>query len=449
MKSLRGRLFGFLLALAGVAALLVGGGTYFSVNAETNELFDYHLRQMALSLRDQGHIPDDERAALANADFDYVVQIWSIDGVALYSTLPAPQLPARAVLGFSTVKAGGASWRMFCAATPLRIVQVAQPLSVRRRLAAAAAARSVLPIALAAPLVALAMWWLVGASLAPLARVAREARSRDAGALEPLPLDGLPSEVTPLVASFNTLLGRLAQAFDAQREFVADAAHELRSPLTALKLQLGLLGNAADAAERDDAVARLNAGVERARHLVEQLLALARADPSVAVVMRDIDLAEVVRAAVADSQPLADACQGEIAFVAAAAMPLRGDPDALRSAVRNLVDNALKYAGPAPRVRVEVMADAARSTVRVDDGGPGIPAPERERVFDRFHRREPGRGGGSGLGLAIARAIARQHGGEVTLTDSPRGGLRAELSLPIVPARPGAAASAESGGRPQ
>ncbi|MDE2081586.1 MAG: HAMP domain-containing histidine kinase [Burkholderiales bacterium] len=433
MKSLRARLFGLLLALAAVAALLVGGGTYLSVSDDADALFDYHLRQMALSLRDQGRIPDDERAALANADFDYVVQVWSSDGVALYSTLPAPRLPARAVLGYSTVRVDGAAWRMYCAATPFRIVQVAQPLAARRKLAAAAAWRSVLPIGIAAPLVALAMWWVVGASLAPLARVASAARARDAGALEPLPAEGLPAEVTPLVQAFNTLLGRLAQAFEAQHAFVADAAHELRTPLTALKLQLGLLGSAADAAERDDAVARLNAGVERARHLVEQLLALARADPAVPLALAELDLAEVARAAVADSQPLAALRQGTVTLVAPAALPWRGDAEALRSAVRNLVDNALKHGGAAPQVRVEVQRDgaagAARAWVRVDDAGPGIPPAERERVFDRFHRREPGRPGGSGLGLAIVRAIAERHGGQVVLSDSPLGGLRAELQL--------------------
>ncbi|MDE2147294.1 MAG: HAMP domain-containing histidine kinase [Burkholderiales bacterium] len=434
MTSLRARLFGFLLALAAVAALLVGGGTYLSVSDDADALFDYHLRQMALSLRDQGRIPDDERAQLANADFDYVVQIWSSDGVALYSTLPAPRLPATAVLGFSTVQVDGAAWRMYCAATPLRIVQVAQPLAARHKLAAAAAWRSVLPIGIAAPLVALAMWWLVGASLAPLARVASAARSRDAGALEPLPAAGLPSEVTPLVQSFNTLLGRLAQAFEAQRAFVADAAHELRTPLTALKLQLGLLGSAADAAERDDAVARLNAGVERARHLVEQLLALARADPAVPVAMAELDLAEVARAAIADSQPLAVARQGTVTLDVAGPLPWRGDAEALRSAVRNLVDNALKHGGDRPAVRVSLAAErragGSWARVCVDDAGPGIPAAERERVFDRFHRREPGRSGGSGLGLAIVRAIAERHGGRVALSDSPAGGLRAELWLP-------------------
>ncbi|HEU5293639.1 MAG TPA: sensor histidine kinase N-terminal domain-containing protein, partial [Burkholderiaceae bacterium] len=233
MRSLRLRLFVFLLALAAVAALAVGGATYVSVRREADVLFDYHLRQMALSLRDQGRIADDERAVLERAEFDYVVQVWSVDGVVLYSTVPAPLLPARAVLGFSTVAIAGAPWRVYAAATPLRIVQVAQPLAARRSLAAAAAGRSVLPIAVAAPIVGLVMWWLVGASLAPLARVVRALRERDVSALEPLPAQGLPSEVTPLIDAFNALLARLGIAFDAQRAFTADAAHELRTPLTA------------------------------------------------------------------------------------------------------------------------------------------------------------------------------------------------------------------------
>jgi two-component system OmpR family sensor kinase/two-component system sensor histidine kinase QseC len=434
VNSLRVRLFVFLLALAGVTAAVVGGATYAGVLATADELFDRHLQEMALSLRDQGRIPDDERAALETGQFDYVVQVWSLDGVELYSTLPAPPLPARVVLGFSTVAVAGAPWRVYSAATPRRIVQVAQPLATRQALAVKAAVRSIVPIALAAPLVALAMWWLVGATLAPLARVVGAARQRDAGALEPLPLAGLPAEVTPLVQSFNALLGRLAQAFSAQRDFVADAAHELRTPLTALKLQLGLLRDAANAAERDDAVARLHAGVERAQRLVEQLLALARADPAAAVAQAPLDLAEVCRAAVADSQPLAQAQLRPIEIDTPPTVPWRGDAQALRGAVRNLVDNALLHGGGTVHVSLTVQGDTA--CLRVDDAGPGIPAAERERAFDRFHRRHPGRGTGSGLGLAIVRATAAQHGGTVALADAPQGGLRAELRLPRPAATP-------------
>ena len=432
MRSLRLRLFAFLLALASVAALAVGGATYISVRGEADELFDYQLRQMALSLRDQGRIADDERAVLESAEFDYVVQVRSVDGVVLYSTVPAPVLPARAVLGFSTVQVNGAPWRIYAAATPLRIVQVGQPLAARRELATAAAVRSVLPIAVAAPIVGLAIWWLVGASLAPLARVVRALRERGVDALEPLPAQGLPSEVTPLIDGFNALLARLAAAFDAQRAFTADAAHELRSPLTALKLQAGLLRDARDDGERGEAVQRLQAGIERAHRLVEQLLALARAEPGGAAERAPVDLAHVARQAVADTAALAVSLGGRVDLEVPAEAMVDGDADALRSLARNLVDNALKYGGTPPHVHIHVEREGNVAALVVDDAGAGIPEGERERVFDRFHRREPGRGTGSGLGLAIVRTVARAHGGSVQLSNSPLGGLRVEVRLPVV-----------------
>jgi two-component system OmpR family sensor kinase/two-component system sensor histidine kinase QseC len=307
------------------------------------------------------------------------------------------------------------------------VVQVGQPLAVRRRLAAAAAGRSVLPIAVAAPLVALGLWWLVGVSLAPLQRVAVAARARDAGSLEPLPTAGLPREVEPLVASFNALLQRLADAFAAQQAFVADAAHELRTPLTALKLQIGLLGDAEDAAERAQSLTRLRAGIDRATHLVEQLLALARAEPGAAAApMDDIDLAEVARQALADAEPLAARRGVAIALDAPSAVPLRGDGQALRSALRNLLDNAVKYG--ARHVELTARgADGGGWLVSVDDDGPGIPPEKRERVFDRFQRGEARDAEGSGLGLAIVQAVARRHGATVRLATGPKGGLTVEI----------------------
>ena len=448
MRSLRLRLFSFLMLLSLAVAAAVGSATYASVRAEADDLFDYQLRQMALSLRDQGRIPDDERAALANLEFDYLVQIWSVEGIEIYSSLPRAMtrpLPTRAVLGFSNVDVDGAHWRMFVAATPQRVVQVGQPLEVRQRLAAAAAWRSVLPIGLAAPLVALAMWWLVGVSLAPLQRVVVAARSRDASRLDPLPERDLPTEVVPLVGAFNGLLARLAGAFDAQRAFVADAAHELRTPLTALKLQIGVLRDAREGADRDAALARLRAGIDRAAHLVEQLLALARAEPGAAMTRTDLDLVAVAREALADATPLAAQRHCSVEFDAPPALPVQGDAQALRSLVRNLVDNAVHYGcrddDAAPRVQVSLAADAGSAVLRVDDAGLGIPAADRERVFDRFTRRVASRGNGSGLGLAIVRAVAAQHGGGVALADSPLGGLRVEVRLPLR----GAGAAAGSG----
>lgn len=462
-RSLRLRLFAFLLVLAAGAATAVGVATYATVRADADALFDGHLRQMALSLRDQGRIPDEERAALERGDFDYVVQVWSIDGVELYSSVPAPPLPPRAVLGFDTLEAAGRTWRVYSAATALRVVQVGQPLSVRRALAADAAWRSVLPIAVAAPLVGLLLWWLVGWSLAPLQQVARAAASRRAGdssalgqGLAPLPVQDLPSEVRPLVDAFNDLLARLDAAFAAQRDFIADAAHELRSPLTALKLQIGLLEGASDEAERAEALERLRAGIDRSAHLVGQLLELARAEPDSPLPNIQLDLAEVVRQALGDAAALARSRGVALRLVGAegpqparvrpdeglAAWPIQGDAAALRSAVRNLVDNAIRHGRPAadagdrrPEVVVSLAAAGGGTQLTVDDNGPGIAPPERERVFDRFHRLPGGAAEGSGLGLAIARAVVQRHGGRIELDRSPSGGLRVSLWWPPAQAR--------------
>ncbi|MGY0196217.1 ATP-binding protein [Leptothrix sp. BB-4] len=429
--TLRGRLFAFLLTLATLTALGVGGGTWLSVRAEADELFDYQLQQMALSLRDQGGVTDAESAALANPEFDYVVQVWTVEGLVLYSSRPpghTEALPSRAVLGFSDQLIGGETWRAYGAATPLRVIQVSQPLSVRRRLATRAALRSTLPIGLAAPLVAGLMWWLIGLSLAPLQRVVQAAGARDAASLDALPDQGLPGELRPLVGAFNSLLARLATAFAQQRTFVADAAHELRTPLTALKLQLGLLQGAAPGPEQDAAIQRLRAGIDRAAHLVEQLLALARAEPGAAAPLQPLDLAEIARLALADAAVLAERRGVAITCDAATPVPLQGDAQALRSAIRNLLDNAAKYG--ARQVRVAVLTEAGRPLLRVDDDGPGIPPDQRARVFDRFQRGESAVAGqteGSGLGLAIVQAVARRHGAEVVLGESATGGLRVEL----------------------
>ncbi|RTL20198.1 MAG: HAMP domain-containing protein [Burkholderiales bacterium] len=428
MGTLRGRLFALLAALGAVTAVAVGGATYASVRKEADELFDYQLRQTALSLRDQGRVARDEAAALADPSFDYVVQIWSVQGLELYSSRPqgmTEPLPARAVLGFSNLHLDGQDWRVFGAATPLRVVQVAQPLAVRQRLAAVAALRSIVPVAIALPLVAALVWWLIGVSLAPLARVATAAGTRSASALDALPTTGLPGEVAPLVEAFNGLLARLATAFDTQRSFVADAAHELRTPLTALKLQLGLLRDAPPGPEQDAAIARLRGGIDRAVRLVEQLLALARAEPGAAAPTQALDLADIARQAVADVQPLAERAGVVLSLDAAEPLPLEGDPQALRSAVRNLIDNAVKYG--ARNVQVSARRQAGALLLRVDDDGPGIPPEARERVFDRFQRGDSAGTEGSGLGLAIVRAAARQQGAHVVLGEAPLGGLRAEI----------------------
>jgi two-component system OmpR family sensor kinase len=315
---------------------------------------------------------------------------------------------------------------------------------VRRALARDAAWQSLLPIALLAPVLALAVWWVVRRSLAPVQRVRRELAARRPQDLAPVPAEGLPDEVRPLVAELNDLLQRVGQAFEAQQHFVADAAHELRSPLAALKLQLVALQRAPDAAAHDAAVQRLSAGIERATRLVEQLLALARqeaqATAATAVAVRsEVDLRDIVAQALADQavaagqhgldMGLSEDPQLQQAF----AVP--GDAQALQTLVRNLLDNALKYVPQGGRVDVGWRSDGQGRALVVEDSGPGIAQGEREQVLRRFVRGPSAsqQAGGSGLGLAIVQAIARQHGARLLLDRSPvLGGLRVQVVWPPV-----------------
>ena len=254
MNSLRVRLLFALMTLLALAAIVMGAVTYRNVLAETESLFDYQLRQMALSLRDQGEIAPDQARAFADEQLDFVIQIWTVDGRNIYASRAHSDLPARALLGFADVTAGDQTWRTFSVATNERVIQVAQPRQIRQQLAANAALRSVVPLLLVAPLMALVVWWVAALTLRPLRAVAADVQRRDEQSLAPLPTDDLPEEVSPLVSALNALLQRLGRSFDTQRAFVSDAAHELRSPLTALKLQLQLLRRAPDDAARSQAV---------------------------------------------------------------------------------------------------------------------------------------------------------------------------------------------------
>ena len=430
MNSIRARLLVTLLAVMLASAAISAAVTYRNVLAEAESLFDYQLRQMALSVRNQGFISPSEAAALADDQLDFVVQIWSLDGSQIYLSRRTPVLPGSAVLGFSDVRVGATTWRLFTTVTRDRAIQVAQPLSVRSELAARAALRGSLPVLVLAPLLALTVWWTVGAALKRLQGVAAEVKQRNLDTLDPVPEEGLPREVGPLIHAFNGLLERLRRATSAQRAFVSDAAHELRSPLTALGLQLQLLRRASDDTQRNAALDALAGGIERARHLVEQLLALARSEPGVKTTpCVVVDLSEVVRLAVADVVPLAHDKGTELELDAAPEVTVNGDAAALRILTRNLVDNAVRYSPAAGQVNVAVRSEAGRPMLLVDDAGPGITRDDRARVFDRFYRGAGRDEGGSGLGLAIARGIAEQHQARIELLDSPLGGLRASVTF--------------------
>lgn len=431
MNSIRARLVLALTILVAIVSVLAAAVTYRRVLNETSDLFDYQLRQMALSLRTQISMAPRIEVPPDQGGSDFVVQIWDIFGTRVYLSRPGLPLINQVVLGYTNLSLHGDGWRAYGLQTADGVIQIAQPIRVREGLARAAALRVVVPLILLLPIMVVFAAWIVGRGLLPLRDVTAEVQRRDARSLRPLVAEDLPLEIAPLVSELNRLLVRLAKAFAAQREFVADAAHELRSPLTALRLQLQLLDRAPDPQARLQARERLGSAIERAIHLVEQLLTLARSDPGEsAFAAEPIDLAAAAAAGIADSRELAMTRDIDVGLDAEANSVVQGDFEALRTLARNLVDNAVRYTPPGGSVRVRCRATAAGPFLEVSDTGPGIAAADRERVFDRFYRHPAATENGTGLGLAIVKAVAARHAAQVRLDDAAGGGLTVVVSFP-------------------
>jgi len=428
VSSIRRTLLVALLGAVGAVTLVAVIATYRIARQEIDTLFDYHLRQTALTLSDRALA----RARGAGGAGDFVIQIWDQSGVRLYVSRPGAGLPPVAELGFATVAAPDGGWRVYSTLLGDQVVEVGQPLRIREELAFSAAARTLAPIVLLLPLLALLVWGIVGRSLDPLQRLAGAAAARTPEALEPFDEGTVPQEAVPLVRSLNGLLERLRAALAAQRAFVADAAHELRTPLAALKLQTQLARDA-EGAERAGALAELEAGLDRATHVVRQLLTLARLEPGAepSGARGPVALAELARQAVADHALLAERGAVDLGVSRATEDAVAsGDAGALRTLLANLVDNAVRYTPAGGRVDVAAGLQDGRPFLEVADSGPGIPAAERARVFDRFYRLPGATGAGSGLGLAIVKAIAERHGATLALAETPGGGLTVRVALP-------------------
>ncbi len=423
MTSLRGRLLLFLLSALLLIGSLGGYGLYQRALAEADRVFDEQLQQTALALRDRSFLQNTPPYGEREAAADLVVQVWSLSGVRVFLSQRYASLPGLTQPGFSTVDTPDARWRVFGLQTPFNIIQVAQPLRARELRAARLALRLLAPMALTLPVIGLIVWATVGRALRPLRSLAAQVGARPADRDDPLPSQKLPTEVRPLVAALNDLLARLAALRERERRFIADAAHELRTPLTALRLQLRGLQEASDQ-DRRAAAEQLGAGIDRATRLIEQMLALARQDAPALAAPRTastVSLLELAREVVSEMLPAADARAIDLGVSDHAAASVPGDAEALRVLMRNLVDNALRYAPAGSRVDVAIGDSAGLPQIEVIDEGPGIAVAERERVFERFYRMPGTTAGGSGLGLAIVRQIADAHRATVAL-DSGEGG---------------------------
>ena len=434
--SIRRRLLVWLLSGMLLAGLAITVLVFYQARSTANEMFDYQLKQIALALRDRAYLPGDLADTLQAAEgLDFVIQAWTPDGRLVYESHPQIQMPATGVEGFSDVRTQLGTWRVFATWHRGLSIQVAQHRLARDALAFNAALRTLVPFLVALPFMGWLIWVLVGREVKVLERTAQAVAKRTPESLDPIDSKAVPDEVQPLVGALNGLMARLGEALGQQRQFIADAAHELRTPLTALRLQLQLAERAKDDAARAQAHTMLREGIIRATHVVEQLLALARADPEVANFARSrVDLAEIARSVVEAQRPAAETKGLALAVSADRPVETNADRASLRAVMENLVDNAVRYTARGS-VDVRCYAGVNEAVFEVEDTGSGIPAEERERVFDRFYRSDSAaEGGGSGLGLAIVRRIAQRHGGHVELLDSPRGkGLLVRVSIPLAP----------------
>lgn len=443
--SLRNRLLA--LILGAVAAIWLGAAawSYFDAQHEIDELLDAHLAQTAVLLAAQAAEDSDELEheplQLRSAKHQYsrrvAFQIWE-RGAALRlrsANAPAARL-ARREEGFSDVELGGQAWRAFSTWDREReiLVQVAEERRSRDDIARTIVKSMLSPLAIALPLLGILIWLAVAASLASLRRISDEIARRPPDRLTPLDSAGAPAEVAPLVASLNALFERVARSLESERRFTADAAHELRTPLAALKAQAQVARAATDAAQRLHALDQLIAGCDRTTRLVEQLLTLARLEPGIAQPsFVACDLALLAREQLAAIAPYALARGVAVELEARDAQAVvRGVPDLLRALVRNLVDNAVRYGPSASTVTVAAGVIAGRAVLSVSDAGPGVDAAERARLGERFFRIPGSAESGSGLGVSIVRRIAEIHGAQIEFDGISGGpGLRVRVSFPI------------------
>ncbi len=419
--------FSLLLTLVGAVAALY---SYISVRNEAWGILDLQQRQIARFIGDgSGVNPGTTLLPTHEDDEDFVVQLLYADGRPSKISDPAVSFPAAIVPGMSDFTDESGPWRLFTLVDGPRTVRVGQRTSERDELATSAAWNSSLPFIFAIPLSWLVVYVLVGAIMRRLDAITGEVASRSPGNLNPVDASDTPEEVKPLLAAMNQAFGGLGDALKQQRQFVADAAHELRTPLAAVSLQISNIEHANRDPALREPIQSLANGVRRASRVTSQLLRLARheatqSEPAAGTVPLD----QIALRTVEALYPLAEQKAIDLGIPVAEALAVEGQEQDLITLVEILVDNAIRYTSQGGQVDVSAELHDGAPAIVVTDTGPGIPAPLLDRVFDRFFRVNEGDGLGSGLGLSIARVIADRLGARLVLENrTDRSGIIARV----------------------
>ncbi len=452
LHSLRARL----LLTVSIATILVWGAagvvSYGKARHEADELMDGQLAQsakllMAQVLHDLEFL---EKTTAMTETLDnssshpyeqhIEFRVWNASGRLLLRSKNSPDTiwsstPKGDHFHYADMMHAGQHWRMLSMHSPdgLYLVQVSHPTQDRERVGLEVATQVAIPIVLALPLLALLLYFSVRRALRPLEDLAADVIARSPDNLEVISDPNAPRETQPLVAALNRLLTRLSATLKNERRFTADAAHELRTPLAVVKLQAQVALASTDAADHKHALRQVLAGANRATRLVKQLLRLARLDPLAQLPRSsEIDLAALAAEVVDELRDLAEHKQQHLSFTDfGQPVKVQGDVDLLRVALRNLVENALRYTPESGVIEVAVALDNARPVLAVRDSGPGVTTDDIPRLVERFYRGENNNsdasGEGSGLGLAIVQRIAQLHDTQLEIENRASGGLEARL----------------------
>ena len=427
-----------------VAAVTV---TYFDARKELNDVLDAHLAQAAVLLVAQStHELDEIETEHAASPHKYspriAFQVWEGGRILRIHSVNAPSEHFATIdLGFSDTVVNGEAWRVYSSwdSSHEYLIHVAERMEVRDQLAITIARNLLQPVLFSLPLLAILLWVAVSRGLKPLVNLTREVEQREPDNLAPLDASSVPREVMPLIERLNRLFSRISLSIQKERRFTADAAHELRTPVAAIKAQAQVAQAASSKEERIHALDNAILGCDRASHLIEQLLTLSRADTLEGDVIEQCHLRNIAIEVIASLVPAALEKGVRLEFMEdedATALTrvdkteVRGNPALLRALLRNLLENSIKHTAPGTSVQVRITREAGKFSLSVSDEGPGIPEQEREKVLERFYRPLGTQSSGSGLGLSIVKRIAEVHDASLQIGPARDGrGLRVVLTF--------------------
>ncbi|MBD0701537.1 MAG: ATP-binding protein [Pseudomonas rhizophila] len=452
MTSIRRRTLTLILGLLFVGLLIITVFNLHDSNHEIAEVYDAQLAQnarllqgvmrMPMASKEHAQLYQAFNSALASAvpkvdghpyESKIAFQVWDSKGALLVHTSSAPTFTSPPIApGFSDViDQKDCMWRAFVLDDTqygLKI-WVGERDDVRSDLVDRIVRHTVVPNLIGSLILAAVIWLAIGWGLKPLVDMAAKLRARHPGSLEPLQLVPLPSELEPMQAALNRVLAQIQELMGRERRFIADAAHEMRTPLAVLRVHAQNLMEAGNEQSRRESLQHLIVGVDRTTRLVNQLLTMARLEPQAGVpAPAVIDLPATVRESLVQMTPWLLSKGLELVLdVSDDIDPVRIDPVSIDIALNNLVTNAANFSPPNGLITVRLARQGDHYELAVEDQGPGIDEAERDRLFERFYSR--GNDQGAGLGLTIVRTIANRLGGQVRLENRPEGGLRATLQM--------------------